>query len=65
MVQLNFNLEKASERVDFTKDYLEENRHYSNSDLETIANYILYGKDENGTSIVDRKEVEIKTKYAL
>lgn len=63
MVQLNFNLEKASERVDFTKGYLEENRHYSNSDLETIANYILYGKDENGTSIVDRKEVEIKTKY--
>lgn len=36
---------------------------YSKKELETIANFILYGKDEDGTSIVDRKEVEIKTKH--
>lgn len=34
------------------------------SELETCSNYILYGKDEDGTSIVDRKEVQIKTKFS-
>lgn len=33
------------------------------NEIETIANYVLYGKDEDGTSIVDRKEVQIKTKF--
>lgn len=27
------------------------------TELETVTNYILYGKDENGTSCVDRKEI--------
>lgn len=27
------------------------------TELETVSNYVLYGKDEDGTSIVDRKEV--------
>lgn len=34
------------------------------TELETVSNYVLYGKDEDGTSIVDRKEVQIKTKYS-
>ena len=29
------------------------------SHLDTMANYILYGKDENGLNAVDRGEVEI------
>ena len=33
------------------------------SQLETMANYILFGKDENGQNAVDRKEVQIQTKY--
>jgi hypothetical protein len=35
----------------------------SKKELEQIADFILYGKDEDGTSSVDRKEVEIKTKF--
>ena len=33
------------------------------TELETVSNYILYGKDEDGTSSVDRKEIQIKTKF--
>jgi hypothetical protein len=34
------------------------------TELETISNYILYGKDEDGTSAVDRKEIFIKAKHS-
>lgn len=66
MVKLDFTLNTSTERRDFAQRYLEENKdkNFSASDLETIANYILYGKDSDGTSIVDRKEVEIDTKYS-
>lgn len=66
MVQLNFNITSSTGRRDFVEDYINENKNkkFSASDLETIADYILYGKDEDsGESIVDRKEVQIKTKY--
>lgn len=33
------------------------------TELETVSNYILYGKDSDGTSPVDRKEIQIKTKF--
>lgn len=33
------------------------------SELEAMANYILYGKDANDQNAVDRGEVEIETKY--
>lgn len=33
------------------------------TELETVTNYVLYGKDEEGLSVVDRKEVFIKTKF--
>ena len=29
----------------------------SKTELETVSNYILYGKDADGTSSVDRKEI--------
>lgn len=32
-------------------------------ELETVSNYVLYGKDSNGTSSVDRKEIQIDTKF--
>ena len=40
-----------------------KNRTFTQKELETMANYILYGKDEDGTNVVDRKEIEINTKY--
>ena len=33
------------------------------SELETISKYVLCGKDEDGTSPIDRKEIFIKTKF--
>ena len=66
MVNLDFSIITSKERKEFAENYIKNNssRQFSASDLETIANYILYGKDrETGDSIVDRKEVEIKTRY--
>ena len=34
------------------------------NELETISKYILCGKDQDGTSPLDRKEIFIKTKYS-
>jgi hypothetical protein len=36
---------------------------YTDKELETISNYLLFGKDEDGKSAVDRKEIQIKTKH--
>lgn len=66
MVNLDFSIPTSTGRRDYVEKYMADNsdKKFSSSDLETIANYILYGKDENsGESIVDRKEVQIKTKY--
>lgn len=66
MVNLDFNIPTSTGRRDYVEKYMAENsdKKFSASDLETIANYILYGKDEDsGESVVDRKEVQIKTKY--
>ena len=66
MVNLDFSIPTSTGRRDYVEKYMADNsdKKFSASDLETIANYILYGKDENtGESIVDRKEVQIKTKY--
>ena len=64
-LNLDFSIESSEGRKDFVDQYLSNNPDlkFSNSELETIANYILYGKDSDGTSIVDRGEVEIDTKY--
>lgn len=66
MVNLDFSIPTSAGRRDYVEKYMTDNsdKKFSSSDLETIANYILYGKDEDsGESIVDRKEVQIKTKY--
>ena len=67
MLNLDFTLETSSERSLYVDNYMKENSNYNftTSDLETIANYILYGKDrEDGKSAVDRKEIQIKPKYS-
>lgn len=62
---MKFNLDFS---IYSTKDRLNSIRSIdlsklNKSELDTISNYILYGKDEDGTSIVDRGEVQIKTKF--
>lgn len=46
---------KAIEKIDLES--------LSKKDLELVTNYVLYGKDEDDTSPVDRKEIEIQTKF--
>lgn len=60
---LDFSLETSNERRDFI-----ESKNLSTltkKELELCANYILYGKDpdKDFTSTVDRKEIQIKTKF--
>lgn len=59
---LDFNLYSSKERRDFIQQ--QDLSKLSPKDLEMCANYILYGKDADGTSTVDRKEVQIKTKFS-
>jgi hypothetical protein len=59
--KLDFTIPTSKERLDAIRDIPLET--LNKTELETVSNYILYGKDEDGTSIVDRKEIYIKTKF--
>lgn len=63
MVKLDFSLSTAKERAEFINKYMDPTANYTNKELETISNYLLFGKDEDGKSVVDRKEISIKTKH--
>lgn len=63
MLKLDFSLSTAKERADYINQYMDPYAGYTNKELETISNYLLFGKDEDGTSVVDRKEIQIKTKH--
>ncbi len=58
---IDWNIYSMEDRLEAIKEFpLEKLRQ---SDLELIANYVLFGKEEDGTSVVDRKEIYIKTKH--
>ena len=60
-LNLNFQLESAEDRTQFVRDYLEEIDFVpTEAELETISNYILWGKDQSGKNPQQRKEIEIK-----
>ena len=63
MLKLDFSLSTAKERAEYIQRYMDPSAGYTNKELETISNYLLFGKDEDGKSIVDRKEISIKTKH--
>ena len=47
------NIERDVDRLAAVKDILDKlEKNPSSSDLELMANYILYGKDENGLNAV-------------
>lgn len=59
---LDFNIYSSKDRLEAIRKIPLET--LNKSELETVSNYILYGKDqEDGTSVVDRGEIQIKTKY--
>ena len=54
---LDFTLERDTERVQFIADTLDTlEKDPSPTELEQMATYILYGKDENGLSSIRRGE---------
>lgn len=65
MLKLDFSLVSSVERSEFVNQFFDANPTYkpTQAELDTLSNYILYGKDADGTSVVDRKEVEIETRY--
>lgn len=67
-LDLNFSLEYANERKAFVDEYLREEQFKKNpltsTEIETIANYILWGKDTDGKNSVQKKLFEIDTKHA-
>ena len=61
---LDFTIYSDTERTKAVEGILEESKRTpSASELEAMANYILFGKDSNDQNAVDRGEVEIETKY--
>lgn len=57
----DMTIQTATGRCDQVKNAVEHGE-FRKAQLEAMADYILYGKDSDGTSAVDRKEIEIKSK---
>lgn len=53
--KLDFSIESAKDRLAAIKSI--DLSKLNKTELETVSNYVLYGKDEDGTSSVDRKEI--------
>ena len=61
-LDLNFQLETAEERTQFVNEYLPSLPFTPTQDeLETISNYILWGKNKSGRNIQQEGYVELKS----
>ena len=65
-LHLDFSINGTHERKDFVDQYVQRpefiSRPLTEDELETIANYILFGKDADGTSLVQKKDIQIETR---
>lgn len=59
---LDFTLNSAQDRLNFVKSLNLSS--LTKKELELCSDYILYGKDPDGKSCVEKKEIFIKTKYS-
>ena len=60
-LNLNFQLESAVDRNEYVNEYLQKIDFTPTADeLETISNYILWGKGENGLNAQQEGSVELK-----
>lgn len=59
---LDFNIYYAEDRLNAIRNI--DLASLSPLELETVTNYVLYGKDKDDSSSVDRKEIQIKTKFS-
>ena len=66
-LKLDFSLQTEEERTNFLNQYLTKEEFLKDppteAELETCANYVLWGKDKDGLSVVDKGEVQIETRY--
>ena len=62
-LRLDWSLNSSSDRNIFVQKYLQDITFTPSEDeLETISNYILWGKDPDGTSAVQKGEFSIETR---
>lgn len=65
-LKLDFSLETAEERKKFLDEYVQRaefiTKPPTDEELETMGNYLLWGRDENGKNSVQNKIVQIQTK---
>lgn len=65
-LHLDFSIPGSNERKDFVDHYVQRPefalKPLTNDELETIANYILWGKDADGLNCTQRGEVQIETR---
>lgn len=65
-LNLDFSLQTNEERTKFLEKYLSQSQFtlkpLNNEELETCANYVLWGKDPDGKNPVQKKEIQIQTK---
>ena len=65
-LNLDFKVSSDIDRADFINKYVKENfKDFppTEDELEMMANYMLWGRDCNGKNAVQRKEVDIPTRY--
>ena len=60
-LKLDFSLETAEERKNFIDTYIVQFPDLTNTEAETIANYLLWGKDDQGVPI--GADTELKTRW--
>ena len=65
-LHLDFSINGTSERKDFVDQYIQRPefilKPLTSEELETIANYILWGKDADGASLVQKGDISIETR---
>ena len=65
-LHLDFSISSTSDRKDFVDEYVQRPEFIraplTDDELETIANYILWGKDEDGLNVTQRGEIQIETR---
>ena len=60
-LNLDFSLESGEERSKFLHKYLINSKlqNLTPTELETISNYLLWGKDKDGLNCNQKKEIQI------
>ena len=68
-LNLDFSLQSNEERINFLREYLAQEifikKPLTEEELETCANYVLWGKDPDGKNPVQKKEIQIKTRSGI